>query len=57
MKIIIEQNSTGTGEYRWKLTTGSEHIDEYEGNSKSLGEAFEKVLVAETINAQHYRED
>jgi hypothetical protein len=47
MKIIIEQNSTGTGNYHWKLTTGSE----------SLEEAFEKVLVAETLNAQHYRED
>jgi hypothetical protein len=57
MKIVIEQDISGTGEYHWKLFTGPERIDWYEGIADSLGEAFEKVLIAETINAQHYREE
>ncbi len=40
--------------YRWKLITGPDGIDHYEGIAGSIGEAFEKVLIAETVNAQHY---
>ena len=57
MRIEITQDISGTGDYRWKLYTGPEHIDEYEGIAGSIGEAFEKVLIAETVNAQHYTKD
>lgn len=56
MKIEITQDPSGTGEFRWKLMTGPERIDWYEGISNSIGEAFEKVLTAQTINAQYYYE-
>ena len=57
MKIEIEQDCTGTGDYRWELHTGPEHIDEYTGYCNSLGECFEKIIQFSTLNALRYTEN
>jgi hypothetical protein len=57
MRIEITQDISGTGDYRWKLYTGAEHIDEYEGVASSLGKVFEDIVMTETLNAQQYQED
>lgn len=54
MKIEIEQDCTGTGDYRWELHTGPEHIDSYTGHCSSLGECFEKIIQFSTLNALSY---
>ena len=54
MKVEITQDISGTGDYRWILYTGPEHIDEYTGNCYTLGECFEKIVKWETLNAQKY---
>jgi hypothetical protein len=54
MKIEIEQHCSGTGDYRWTLHTGPEHIDEYTGYCYSLGECFEMIVKWNTYNAQKY---
>ena len=54
MKVEITQDITGTGDYRWELYTGPEHIDEYIGYCYSLGECFEMIVKWETFNAQKY---
>jgi len=54
MKIEITQDISGTGEYRWGLETGPEHIDEYTGHCYTLGECFEQIVMWRTLNAQHY---
>ena len=57
MKIEISQDISGNGDYHWKLYTGPEHIDEYEGVATSLGKAFEDIVMRETLNTQQYQED
>lgn len=57
MKIEIEQSPTGTGEFRWSLETGPEHIDVYSGTADTLGECFEKIIMWNTINSQDYKDD
>lgn len=54
MKILIEQNSTGTGRFWWDLNTGPEHIDRYCGFADTLGEAFEEIIKSNTFNATRY---
>ena len=54
MKILIEQDSTGTGRFWWKIKTGPEHIDSYCGFADTLGEAFEEVVKSNTLNATRY---
>jgi hypothetical protein len=54
MKIEIEQNCSGTGEYRWSLETGPEHIDVFSGTADTLGECFQEIIRMDTLNAQHY---
>jgi hypothetical protein len=43
-----------TNTYCWKLWTGPDGIDEYCGIATSIGEAFEALIRAETINSLHY---
>jgi hypothetical protein len=54
MKIEIEQHCSGTGEYRWSLETGPEHIDLFSGTADTLGECFQKIIRMETLNATQY---
>ena len=55
MKIEIKQEGTAVlPVYRWTFHTGPEDIDEYGGYCYTLGECFEKIIVWNTINAQHY---
>lgn len=54
MKILIEQDSTGTGRFWWDLNTGPEHIDRYCGYADTLGEAFEEIVKRNTLNATRY---
>ncbi len=54
MKIEIEQHCSGTGEYRWSLETGPEHIDVFSGTADTLGECFQEIIRMDTLNAQHY---
>jgi hypothetical protein len=54
MKILIEQDSTGTGRFRWALETGPEHIDLFSGFADTLGETFEEIVRMNTLNAAHY---
>jgi hypothetical protein len=56
MKIEIEQSPTGTGEFRWALETGPEHIDVYSGTADTLGECFQEIIRMDTLNALDYRE-
>jgi len=56
MKIQIEQSPTGTGEFRWALETGPEHIDVYSGTADTLGECFQEIIRMDTLNALDYRE-
>jgi len=56
MKIEIEQNCTGTGEFKWNLATGPDGIDEYFGTADTLGECFEQIVMWRTLNSQSYRE-
>jgi hypothetical protein len=57
MKIEIEQDCSGTGDYRWEIHTGPERIDSYTGYCYTLGECFEKIIIFRTLNAQHYTEE
>jgi hypothetical protein len=54
MKILIEQDCTGTGRFWWKIKTGPEHIDSYCGYADTLGEAFEEIVKRNTLNATRY---
>jgi hypothetical protein len=54
MKIEITQDITGTGDYRWSIETGPEHIDEYTGYCYTLGECFELIVKWQTLNSQKY---
>ena len=56
MKIEIEQDTTGTGPYRWSLWTGPERIDEYTGYCHTLGECLEMITKYKTINSLEYAE-
>lgn len=55
MKIKIEQCCTGTGEFKFYLETGPEHIDVFSGTADTLGEVFEEIVKAETLNGLEYK--
>ena len=40
MKIEITQDISGTGDYRWELHTGPEHIDELPPHTLEWGLAY-----------------
>ena len=54
MKIEIEQDSSGTGLYKWGLETGPERIDCYTGRGETLGSCFEQIIYHRTMNAMKY---
>jgi hypothetical protein len=53
MKIEILHHP-GDGTYTWKLWTGPDSIDEYDGLVSSLGEAFEEIIKHEIWNGIDY---
>jgi hypothetical protein len=53
MKVEINY-SPSTEHYVWKLWTGPDGIDDYEGVAISLGECFEELIKYETLNGLHY---
>jgi hypothetical protein len=53
MKITITYQPQDNN-YRWKLITGPDEVDHYEGIADSVGGSFEKILIVETLNSQHY---
>jgi hypothetical protein len=53
MKIEILDNPKD-GTYTWKLWTGPDSIDEYDGLVSSLGEAFEEIIKWEILNSKSY---
>ena len=54
MKVEITQDISGTGDYRWMLYTGPEHIEEFTGSCSTLGECFELIVKWKTLHAQNY---
>jgi hypothetical protein len=53
MKIEINyQPSSDT--YDWKMYTGPDGIDEYEGNGLDLGQCFEQIIMYRTLNSLDY---
>ena len=53
MKIEINY-SPSTEHYVWKLWTGPDGIDDYEGVAISLGECFQEIIRMDTLNATQY---
>ena len=53
MKVEILYHP-GDGNYSWKLWTGPDGINEYDGVVISLGEAFEEVIKHEIWNGMDY---
>ena len=43
-----------TEHYVWKLWTGPDGIDDYEGVAISLGECFQEIIRMDTLNATQY---
>jgi len=43
-----------TGLYSYEFWTGPDGIDHFTGSASSLGEAFEKIILQETLNALQY---
>lgn len=56
MKIEIDY-SPYKKEYKWKLWTGPDGIDDYYGVCNSLGECFEQIIKNEALNMLNYTED
>ena len=56
MKIEITDNLQD-GNYSWKLYTGPDGINEYDGLASSLGECFEEVIKWEVLNGMRYVND
>ena len=56
MKIEILYHP-GDGNYSWKLYTGPDGINEYDGLASSLGECFEEVIKWEVLNGMRYVND
>ena len=55
MKIEIDYQP-GTEHYIWKLYTGADGADEYEGVAISIGECFEEIIKWEVLNGMNYAE-
>ena len=55
MKIEILYHP-GDGNYTWKLYTGPDGINEYDGLASSLGECFEEIIKHEIWNGINYTE-
>ena len=53
MRIEINY-SPSTEHYVWKLWTGPDGIDDYEGVAISLGECFQEIIRMDTLNATQY---
>ena len=53
MKIEIDYQPS-TEHYIWKLYTGPDGIDFYEGVAISLGECFEEIIKWEVLNGMRY---
>ena len=53
MKVEIHYQPS-THNYNWKLYTGPDGIDEYDGVASSLGECFEQIIKYEVINSEDY---
>ena len=53
MKIEITDNLQD-GNYSWKLYTGPDGINEYDGLASSLGECFEEIIKHEIWNGMDY---
>ena len=53
MKVEILHHP-GDGNYTWKLWTGPDGINEYEGLASSLGECFEEIIKHEIWNGMDY---
>lgn len=49
MRIEISNNPQD-GTYNWKLHTGPDGIDDYDGVCSSLGECFEEIIKSEIWN-------
>jgi hypothetical protein len=56
MKIVITDNPQD-GNYIWRLYTGPDGIDDYDGLCSSIGECFEEVIKHEVLNAMEYVND
>ena len=55
MKLEINSIYSEHGEiFKWKLYTGADGADEFQGECTSLGEVFEKVIMEETRNSFGY---
>ena len=53
MKIEIIDNPKD-GNYTWKLYTGPDGTDTYDGVCETLGECFEKIIKYEVWNSMEY---
>jgi hypothetical protein len=53
MKVEILYHP-GDANYTWKLWTGPDGINEYDGVAISLGEAFEEIIKHEIWNGMDY---
>ena len=56
MKIEIDYQPS-TEHYIWKLYTGPDGINEYDGLASSLGECFEEIIKWEVLNGRSYVND
>jgi hypothetical protein len=53
MKIVITDNPKD-GNYTWKLYTGPDGADDYNGLCSSIGECFEEIIKYEVWNSMEY---
>jgi hypothetical protein len=53
MKVEILHHP-GDGNYSWKLWTGPDGIDFYDGICSSIGEVFEEIIKHEIWNGMDY---
>jgi hypothetical protein len=56
MKIEIIDNPQD-GNYTWKLYTGPDGADDYNGLCSSIGECFEDIIKHEILNGMEYVND
>ena len=56
MKVEILYHP-GDNNYTWKLWTGPDGIDFYNGTEISIGECFEEIIKWEVLNGMRYVND